>query len=279
MNGMESLSDKFDVLGTGFPALDGLFGLGGIPSKKIVEVGGPYSVGKSTLALQIVARAQEEKRPCLWVDDEFSFGEAYATTLGVDCSKIDLVQEQFAESNLDALQEWAEKKKNGVMVLDSIGGLLPREEAEKDASGRSIGLQARLIGSFCRKIIPIIAIRNHTLIVLNHTFNDLQTGRLKTSGGAKLEYSKAIGITMKRSYGKPAKRSSDGTKTIIYIEVECRKNKVAPTEGKKIDLEMELGKGFAQEKVLIVPKKRGRPAKSKDTTVNNEPESSPLLTT
>lgn len=260
MKASENELDSFDVIKTPFPLLNEILG-GGIPTKKIVEVSGQWSVGKSTLALQIIAEAQKEKRPTLFCDSEFSFSQTYATSLGVDCSKLDLEQKQFAEETLDALEEWATKHKNGLIVLDSVGSLLPREEAEKGAEGRSIGLQARLIGSFTRRIVPIIALQNHALILLNHGFTDIQTGRLKTSGGEKLSYAKSIWVTLKRSYGKQAKRSSDGKKTVLFLEAETRKNKIAPTEGMKCELTMEPGKGFATETVVIEKKKPGRPKK------------------
>lgn len=256
MKAEESTLDTFDVIQTPFPLLNTILG-GGVPTKKIFEVSGQWSVGKSTLALQIIGGAQKEKRPTLFCDSEFSFSKDYATKLGVDCKLLDLEQQQFAEQTLDALEAWATKHKNGLIVLDSIGALLPREEAEKGSEGRSIGLQARLIGSFTRRIVPILALQNHALILLNHSFTDIQTGRLKTSGGEKLSYAKSIWITLKRSYGKPAKRSSDGKKTILFIEAETRKSKISPTEGMKAELVFVPGDGFVTEEPA--PKKRGRP--------------------
>lgn len=261
MKASESTSDKFDVIPTGFVELDKILGIGGIATKKITEISGIWSVGKSTLALQIVAQAQKQKLHALYCDSEFSFSADYATSLGVDCENLELIQEQYAEATLDALEAWATKYKNGVIILDSIGALLPREEAEKGSEGRSIGLQARLVGSFMRRIVPILVLKNHALILLNHNFTDIQTGRLKTSGGEKLSYAKSVWITLKRSYGKPAKRSGDGTKTILFIEAECRKNKLAPSEGMKGELEMTPGKGFATMFLPLIPKKRGRPPK------------------
>jgi len=260
MKATESTSDKYDIVSTTFPALDSILGTGGIASKKITEISGIWSVGKSTLALQIIASAQKEKRPCLFCDSEFSFSTTYATTLGVNCDELELEQNQYAEETLDALEAWATKNKNGLIVLDSIGALLPQEEAEKGSGGRSIGLQARLIGSFTRRIIPILSLKNHAFIVLNHSFTDLTSGRLKTSGGAKLEYAKSVWLTLKRSYGKPAKRSGDGKKTILFLEAEVRKNKLAPTEGMKCELEIIPGEGFiSKPPTLFEAKKRGRP--------------------
>lgn len=261
MKAIENTINKFDVVPTPFPPLNTILG-GGLPSKKIIEISGQASVGKSTLALQLVAEYQRLKKPALWCDSELSFTTDYAKIMGVDCKELELlVQDTYAEALLDGLEEWAGKHKNGVIVLDSIGNLLAREEAEKGAEGRSIGLQARMIGSFTRRISPLLANKNHTLIVLNHTFTDLNTGRLKTSGGLKLEYSKSIWLTLKRSYGKVPKRSSNGLKTVITIEVEVRKNKVYPSEGMKCEIELLQGSGFATAPLVFPSKKRGRPKK------------------
>jgi recombination protein RecA len=264
MKAHENPLDKFDLIQTPFPMLNTILG-GGLPSKKIVEVSGQAAVGKSTLALQLTAEYQRQKKPCLWADSEFSFTTDYAKIMGIDTHELDLVQEQFAEAMLDAIEKWATSHQNGLVVLDSIGALLPREEAEKGAEGRSIGLQARLIGSFTRRIVPILALKNNTLIVLNHTFTDLNTGRLKTSGGAKLEYAKSLWLTLKRSYGKAPKRGSDGLKSVIFIECEVRKNKTAPTEGMKADIELQQGHGFATQPIIFPVKKRGRPKLLTDT--------------
>lgn len=260
MKAVESDLDRFEVIATGFPSLDAALGVGGIPTKKITEISGRYSMGKSTLALQIVARAQNLGKKCLYADSELSYSNIYASTLGIDIKALDLLQmTEFGEELLDGIEEWAREHKNGVIVLDSIGGLLPREEAEKSANSRSIGLQARLIGAFTRRINPVITVNNHALIILNHEFVDIGTGRLKTSGGEKLSYAKSIWFTLKRTFGKSPKRTGDGLKTVLFIEAEIRKNKVAATEGMKCELEMVPGLGFATSPVPF--KKRGRPSK------------------
>jgi recombination protein RecA len=234
-------------LSTGFSALDKILG-GGVPFRRILEVSGVYSVGKSTLALTIIARAQKEGFDCLYADAEFSFDEAYASKLGVNLDLLDLAQERFAESTLDAVEDWADKHKDAVIVIDSIGALLPRQEAEKSADGKTIGGQARLIATFCRKIVPILALNNNSLIVLNHQFTDVMSGRLKTSGGAKLEYARAIWLMLRAAN----KRIMSGESQVgLVIEAEIRKNKLAPTVKQKCELTMLFGEGFSAEADLL----------------------------
>lgn len=247
MKASQSLYSKIDWLPTGFSALDKILG-GGIPSRKITEISGVFSVGKSTLALTIIGKAQQVKKPTLWADSEFSYGEEYAATLGVDSNKLDLIQERFAETTLDEIEAWADSHKNGLIVLDSVGGLLPRQEAEKDASGKVIGGQAKLIATFCRKIVPIIAINNHALVILNHQFTDIMSGAIKTSGGEKLAYSKSVWLMLR----KASKRVMQGENQVgEIIEASIRKNKLAPTNKQSCDLTMLYGQGFSVEADLL----------------------------
>lgn len=244
MKANQSLYKELTIIPTGFANLDKILGIGGVPTRKILEVSGVYSTGKSTLALSIVAQAQRLDMDCLWADSEYSFGEDYATTLGVDCSELDLIQERFAESTLDAIEKWVSKHKNSLVVLDSIGGLLPRQEAEKSAEGKTIGGQAKLIATFCRKLVPLLAINNVALIVLNHQFTDLMSGKLKTSGGAKLEYHKSIWLMLR----KANKRVMQGENQVgDIIEIEVRKNKLAKTMKQSCELTMLYGEGFSKE--------------------------------
>lgn len=232
---------EIEVIPTGFGNLDTILGLGGIPLRKITEVSGKYGVGKSTLALSIITAAQKMKLETLWVDTEFSFDEKYAASLGVDLDTLELEQHRFGEEALDALESWVDGTKHAFVVLDSIGGLLPRLEAEKSADGRTIGAQAKMIATFCRKIVPLLAINNVGLLVLNHEFTDLMSGRLMTSGGAKLGYHKSIWLRLSQA-GKNLKKGEEYVGEIIKAEI--RKNKMADTMRKTTELTMLYGQGF-----------------------------------
>lgn len=234
---------NIDWIPTGISGLDAILG-GGIPTKRITEVFGPYSVGKTSLALSVVAEAQKRGMTTLWADVEWAWEPLYAAQLGVNLETLLLLQEQTAEGVLDELEAFAAKNTDALIVLDAIGALLPRNEAEKDSGGKTIGGQAGLVAKFCRKVVPQLAMHNIALVVLNHQFTDIMTGALKTSGGAKLEYHKSISLSLKRQYGKQAKRGSDGKIFEVVIEAEVRKNKLAGTLGSKHTLFMEPGKGF-----------------------------------
>lgn len=238
---------EYDVIPTGMPNLDKATGIGGIPTKRITEIYGPYSVGKSTMALTLIAQAQKDGRKCLFADIEFAWEESYAVKLGVDLKKLGIIQEQIAEEALDDILLFAEKNKNALIVIDAVGALHPRVEAEKTSDAKSIGTQAKMVATFCRRVVPLLAINNNALLVLNHSFKDVMTGANKTSGGQKLEYHKSLAISLKQAFGKQVTRASDGAKVGVVIEAEITKNKLAGTVGTKVDLMMIPGSGFSVE--------------------------------
>lgn len=261
---MKAANSKYRELGrvkTGIAALDELLG-GGVALGCITEFFGEESVGKSTLALQVIAAAQKAGLPCIFSDTEFTFSPEYASSLGVDCAELDLTQERIGEDTFDAIQEWVESHKGGIAILDSMGGVLAREEAEKTSEGRTIGLQSRLMGAFCRKIIGLLAERKVALIIVNHQVTNLNTGRIGSSGGSKLEHHKRFSVRLTPLFGKPVSRATDGTKRLKYIQAELKKEKGMDTyDGKKVELAIEIKKGFVQYTSLIVKKRAERPAK------------------
>lgn len=214
---------------------------GGIPMGKILEISGSFSVGKSTLALIMLADAQKAGKKCLWADIEYSFQNEYATRMGVNTKKLFLLRERFAESAIDEIEKFAESNKDAVIVVDAIGAMLPRSEAEKESGGKVIGGQARLVASFCRKMAPLMHENNICVIALNHSFRDIMTSALKTSGGLKLEYHKSVSLNLRKGLKKVMKGEQ---RVGDVIEIEVRKNKLAPTLSQKGELIFLYGDGF-----------------------------------
>lgn len=244
---MADVVEPVDWISTGIPSLNAILG-GGIPFKRITEISGPFSVGKTTLALTTVAQAQKDGYKALWVDQEWSFEKEYPARLGVDLSRLGLVQERYAETAIDTIEEYAEENKNSLIVLDAIGALLPKNEAEKDSLGKTIGGQAGLVAKFCRKIVPLLHLNNHALIVLNHEFTDIMSGRIMTSGGKKLEHHKAIWLKLR----KASKNIMQGENKVgEIIEAEVRKNKLTGTMRQTCEMSMLFGQGFSVEADLL----------------------------
>ena len=257
------LEDNKGYIVTPFKAVNVVLG-GGLPLGKVSEIAGSWSVGKSTIAYQIIAAAQKQNIPCLLLDAERAFTKEYGTSLGVDNSQLDIFRAQTAEEYLDHAVEWINTKKNrgGLVVIDAIGALLPREEAEKTAEGRSIGLQARLLGSFGRKIVPILDDNGIALLALNHTFIPLGQMGVASSGGKKWEYIRSVWLILSGAYGQPVKKDATGLKTLIPMRLEVKKNKITSNMGTKIDLALIQGAGFVGDTVALPERRRaGRPKK------------------
>lgn len=238
--------EEVTAISTGLPQLDLITGVGGIPRKRITEISGTWSVGKTTLALQTVVSAQKQGIECLWLDAEYSWDSLYAKKLGVDTEKLGFIREETAEESLDILLEYLSENKDCLAVIDAVGALKNREETEKKMADRTIGGQASLVSRFCRKVIPILDVNNHVLIVLNHEFVPLMNmgGRpsVQTSGGKKLEYHKSLWLRLQKT-GTYLKQ---GDKRIGFmVEAEVRKNKLADTQYETCELSMYFGKGFS----------------------------------
>ncbi len=235
-----------DSLGVGEAITTGLFidklsGIGGIPRGVITEIFGDEGLGKSSLCLQVIAAAQRQGLRCLWVDIEWSFDTRYAESLGVDIHKLGIIREQIGEVALarveDEIGNW------DLIVIDSAGGILPRAEAEKEIEGKTIGGQASIIARFIRKIVPLISIHKVALIVINHAFIDIMSGKLLTSGGRKLQYHKSLSIRLKL---KPNTSLKQGERKVGKVVIgEVKKNKLAATEGMEVDSQLIFGKGFS----------------------------------
>lgn len=249
----DSSYNKVSAVSSGLPQLDRLTGIGGIPFKRITEISGVWSVGKTSLALQIVASGQREGYEAVWYDAEWAWENDYAETLGVDTKKLQLIQTRKAEDALDEILYYIDDDKskgwkahkNCVIVIDAIGALHPTEEVEKYSGERTIGTQSALVARFCRKIVPLLALNNCALVVLNHEFTPIMANggrpQLMTSGGKKLEYHKSMWIRLQKT-GKHIKQGEDFVG--YQVEAEIRKNKLAPTQKSKCTMDIFYGRGF-----------------------------------
>lgn len=234
---------EVDVIPTGL-FFDKLTGIGGIPRGVITEVFGDEGIGKSSVCLQAVANAQRLGLKCLWVDLEYSYMPKYGASLGIDNSKLGLIRADYAEAALDELEAEITSGKWDLVILDSVGGVLPRAEAEKNAEGRTIGGQATIMAKFCRKVVPQLSIHNVALVVINHSFTDIMSAKLMTSGGKKLAYHKALSIRLKAKFGGVALKQGDRRIGKMVVG-EVRKNKLSDTEGLEIESQLIFGSGFS----------------------------------
>ena len=249
-----------DVIPFGIGGLDNLLcirnGVAGLPRRRIVEVTGDFSLGKTTLCLLAVKQAQRLGLKCLWVDSEYAWDNAWAQNIGVDLKSVHLLHERIAEEALNEAEEAMEKGGYKLIIIDSIKRLVPREVLEKDNSGAVIGAQARLVTRFISKIGGLISEKNICVLVINDDFPNLTTMKLMCAGGRQLAKDKSIWIRLLNAQ-KPIKRGEELLGKTVKAEI--RKNKLLPVERATTELQLLSGKGFVSEDVVLPPpKKRGR---------------------
>lgn len=249
-----------DVIPFGIPSLDILLCTreeSGLPRRRIVEITGDFSLGKTSLCLLAVRQAQSLGLQCLWLDAEYAWDNAWAKNLGVDLKSLHLLHERVAETSLDTIESEVEKGKYQLVIIDSIKRLSPREEIEKSNDARLIGAQARLVTRFISKIGGLLSEQNCLLIVINDDFQDMTSMKLKSAGGRQLAKDKSIWLRLTNAQ-KPLKQSEKVIGKTVTVEI--RKNKLKETEKQKVNIELLFGQGFLAEK--REPSKRGRPKKT-----------------
>ena len=216
-----------DVIPTGTLSLDMALGVGGVPRGRIIEIFGPESSGKTTLALHIVAEAQKKGGICAFVDAEHALDPDYAKRLGVATEDLLISQPDTGEQALEIIESLVRSGKIDVIVVDSVAALTPKAEIEGDMGQQHMGLQARLMSHALRKLTAIVSKSNTIILFLNQMrmkigimFGNPET----TSGGLALKFYSSVRIDLRRM--AQIKKGED----IIGNRVKAKivKNKVAP---------------------------------------------------
>lgn len=230
--------------------LDRLSGIGGVPKGKITEVWGDSGVGKSSVCLQAVAGAQRGKQRVLWADVEWYYDPTYAAKMGVDNEKLDLLQNASAEEILNIIETEVSKGNYDIVVLDSVGALRSDREAEKEAGQKTIGVQAGLLSPFLRRIVSHLHLKKVALVVINHSFTDIMSGAIKTSGGKKLEYHRSLSIRLKQRTGANVMKQGDKRVGTVVVG-QVKRNKLAGNEGMEVEAQFLYDQGFVASLDLI----------------------------
>jgi recombination protein RecA len=217
-----------EAIPTSSLSLDLALGIGGIPKGRIVEIFGPESSGKSTLALHIVAEAQRRGGVAAFVDAEHALDPDYARHLGVKVDDLLISQPDTGEQALDIVETLVKSGKISVIVVDSVAALTPRAEIEGEMGDQQIGLQARLMSQCCRKLTAITAKAATSIIFLNQTRMKISTfgyGNPETTpGGKALKFYASVRIDL-----RPIAKIKKGDEVVgNRIRAKIVKNKVAP---------------------------------------------------
>ena len=218
---------KVDVIPTGALSLDVALGVGGIPKGRIIEIYGPESSGKTTLALHILSEAQKKGDAVAFIDAEHAFDPTYAKNIGLDIDNLYISQPDFGEQALEILETLVRSSAFGVIVVDSVAALTPRAEIEGEMGDSHMGLQARLMSQALRKITAIASKTGTTIIFLNQLrmkigvmFGNPET----TTGGNALKFYASIRMDIRQK----DKILKDGMVIGHSRKVKVVKNKVAP---------------------------------------------------